>query len=106
MPLTGSDSASSGSHHRRPQSVGAAWVVNGIALCAIHHLAYDRNLMGIDPDGVVHISRRLLEETDGPMLTTGLQGFHGAPILQPKRADDRPDPELLEIRYERFREVA
>jgi putative restriction endonuclease len=82
---------------------GVASVVNGIALCAIHHLAYDRNLMGIDPRGVVHISRRLLDETDGPMLRTGLQGFHNAPILQPRRDAERPDPALLEVRYERFR---
>lgn len=85
---------------------GAATIANGIALCAIHHLAYDRNLMGIDPRGAVHISRRLLAEIDGPMLRTGLQGFHGAAILQPRRAADRPDPERLEIRFEQFRAVA
>ena len=68
---------------------GAATIANGIALCAIHHLAYDKNLMGIDPRGAVHISRRLLDEIDGPMLRTGLQGFHGAAILQP-RACSRP----------------
>ncbi|MBA3326841.1 MAG: HNH endonuclease [Solirubrobacterales bacterium] len=82
---------------------GGAAVVNGIALCAIHHLAYDRNLMGIDPDGVVHIAHRLREEQDGPMLKTGLQSFHGAGLLQPRRRDERPDPERLEVRFERFR---
>lgn len=85
---------------------GVAAVVNGIALCAIHHIAYDRNLMGIDPRGVVHIADRLLREADGPMLRTGLQGFHQAAILQPRRAVDRPDPERLEVRFERFRAVA
>jgi putative restriction endonuclease len=85
---------------------GAATIANGIALCAIHHLAYDRNLMGIDPRGAVHISRRLLDEIDGPMLRTGLQGFHGAAILQPRRAADRPDPGRLEVRFEQFRAVA
>ena len=85
---------------------GAATVPNGIALCAIHHLAYDRNLLGIDPEGSVHISRRLLEEADGPMLRQGLQGFHGAQILQPRRADERPDPERLEVRFEAFRAAA
>src|SRR4051812_12805563 len=45
---------------------GIAAVVNGLALCAIHHLAFDRNVLGIDPDAVVHIAKRLLEETDGP----------------------------------------
>ena len=85
---------------------GIASVVKGISLCAIHHLADDRHLRGIDPHGVVHISQRLLDETDGPMLRTGLQGFHRSPMVQPQRAADRPDPELLEVRYERFREAA
>ena len=85
---------------------GVATVVNGIALCAIHHLAYDRNLLGIDPDGVVHIARRLLDEIDGPMLRSGLQGFHGAAILQPRRRDEQPDPERLELRYGQFLAVA
>jgi putative restriction endonuclease len=67
---------------------GIASVVNGIALCAIHHLAYDRNVMGINPDGVVHISQRVLDETDGPMLKTGIQGFHLAEIAQPKRPEN------------------
>jgi putative restriction endonuclease len=81
---------------------GIATVVNGIALCAIHHLAYDRNLLGIDPGGVVHIASRLLQEIDGPMLRNGLQGFHGATILQPHHADERPDPRRLEVRFARF----
>jgi putative restriction endonuclease len=73
-----------------------------MALCAIHHLAYDRNLLGIDPDGVVHIARRLLDEHDGPMLREGLQGFHGSAIHFPRRTPDRPDPERLAVRFERF----
>jgi putative restriction endonuclease len=85
---------------------GGATVVNGIALCAIHHLAYDRNLLGIDPGGVVHIARRLLHEIDGPMLRSGLQGFHGTPILQPRRATERPDPERLEARFSQFSALA
>lgn len=86
---------------------GHATVVNGIALCAIHHLAYDRNLMGIDPEGVIHIGERLLREVDGPMLRTGLQGFHGASIRRPRRADEQPDPRRLELRFDEFsREAA
>lgn len=85
---------------RSPEGVAA--VVNGIALCAIHHLAYDRNLLGIDPEGVVHIAGRLLNEVDGPMLKTGLQGFHGKPISFPRRPADRPDPLKLQARFDRF----
>ena len=84
------------------EQAGVAAVVNGIALCAIHHLAFDRNLLGIDPEGVVHIAGRLLREIDGPMLRTGLQGFHGGRIAMPRRPGDRPDPHRLEVRFERF----
>jgi len=99
---------------KRPELVQAAHIVefadpdslsdvgNGLALCAIHHLAYDRNVMGIDPTGVVHIAKNVLEETDGPMLREGLQGFHGAAIVQPRRPADRPDPERLALRFDRF----
>jgi putative restriction endonuclease len=85
-----------------PEPEGIAAVINGLALCAIHHLAYDRNLLGIDPAGVVHIAKRLLEERDGPMLREGLQGFHGSRIHLPSREADRPDPVRLEARFDRF----
>jgi putative restriction endonuclease len=85
---------------------GIAAVVNGLALCAIHHLAYDRNLLGIDPEGVVHIATRLLAEIDGPMLRSGLQAFHGEAIVVPRMPADRPDPVRLESRFERFQRAA
>jgi putative restriction endonuclease len=88
------------------EPAGIAAVVNGLALCAIHHLAFDRNLLGVDPDCVIHIADRLLREVDGPMLRTGLQGFHGAKLTVPRRADDRPDPERLEKRFEAFARAA
>ena len=91
---------------RWASSSEVAAVVNGIALCAIHHLAYDRNLLGIDPTGVVHIGQRLLHEVDGPMLKTGLQGFHGGKILQPTRPEERPAPDRLALRFEEFSAAA
>jgi putative restriction endonuclease len=89
-----------------PEPEGVAAVVNGLALCAIHHLAFDRNLLGIDPGGEIHIAGRLLDEIDGPMLKTGLQGFHGAQIELPRRPVDRPDPVRLEARFGRFVDAA
>jgi putative restriction endonuclease len=91
---------------RDSDDLGIAAVVSGLALCAIHHRAYDRNLLGIDPRGVVHIGGRLLREIDGPMLGNGIQHFHGASILQPARSSDRPDPERLALRFEEFQELA
>lgn len=91
---------------RDTEPEGIAAVVNGIALCAIHHLAYDRNLLGIDPAGLVHIGARLLKEKDGPMLGQGIQGFHGAAIMRPRRPDDQPDPNRLAVRFGEFEHAA
>jgi putative restriction endonuclease len=89
-----------------PSPEGLATVANGLALCAIHHLAYDRNLLGIDAGGVVHIARRLRDEHDGPMLREGIQGFHGAEIRKPRLPAEHPDPDRLAIRFEEFEAVA
>ena len=77
-------------------------VPNGIALCKIHHAAYDRNLMGIRPDYQVAINSELLNEVDGPMLKHGLQEMHGSHIRLPRRAAARPDQDRLEVRFTEF----
>lgn len=82
---------------------GLALVTNGLALCKIHHAAYDRNLMGIDPDYTVRINAALLDEVDGPMLKHGLQEMHGATIVLPTNPNERPDRERLQARFELFR---
>jgi putative restriction endonuclease len=80
---------------------GEAVVANGLSLCSIHHRAFDEELVGISPDYDVHVSRRLLEEEDGPMLEV-LKGFHGRAIEIPRRRDWRPDRDRLAQRFERF----
>ncbi len=82
--------------------LGQPSVRNGLSLCAIHHLAYDRHVLGIDPAGTVHIASRLLDEEDGPMLRQGLQGFHLERISIPRRPQDRPDPDRLQLHYDGF----
>jgi putative restriction endonuclease len=82
---------------------GLPVVPNGLALCKIHHAAYDRNILGIRPDSVVEIHHRLLDELDGPMLRHGPQDHHGRPLMQlPRRRADRPDHDRLEERYAQF----
>src|SRR5439155_834556 len=80
---------------------GEAAVQNGLSLCAIHHRAFDQNLVGVSPDYIVHVSRRLLEDEDGPMLDL-LKGFHEVPLQVPTRAADRPDREHLGARFAQF----
>lgn len=82
---------------------GVASLPNGVALCTLHHTAFDRHVIGIRPDYVVEVRQDILDEVDGPMVVHGLQGFHGSLLRVPHNPSLRPDPRLLEERYERFR---
>lgn len=78
-------------------------VPNGLALCKIHHAAFDGMFLGVTPKGVIHVRPDLLREKDGPMLRHGLQGLHEQPIQRPRRTADHPDPDRLDVRYRKFR---
>ena len=84
---------------------GEPTVRNGLALCKLHHAAFDQNIMGIRPDLVVEISLAVLQEIDGPMLQHGIQGFHGSLLNVPRASQLRPDQSFLEERYELFRKA-
>lgn len=77
-----------------------------LAMCKIHHAAYDANIIGIRPDRVVEVRNDVLTEIDGPMLRHGLQAMHGTTIVLPRSRRDHPDRERLEERYEQFRGAA
>ncbi|NKY06215.1 HNH endonuclease [Cellulomonas hominis] len=81
---------------------GVPTTPNGLALCKIHHAAYDQDMLGITPDHVVHLDRELLAEVDGPMLRHGLQAMHGQRLTLPRRPRDAPSRDLLAWRWERF----
>jgi putative restriction endonuclease len=79
---------------------------NGLALCKIHHAAYDQNILGISPDRVVFINEAVLHEIDGPMLKHGIQDFHQERLRKlPRRPEDQPDPDRLGLRFEEFRKA-
>jgi putative restriction endonuclease len=82
---------------------GVPSVPNGVALCRLHHAAFDSNLLGIRPDYIVEVRRDILDEKDGPMLIHGIQGFHGKALVVPPKRSSWPDRSLLEARFERFR---
>ena len=82
---------------------GEPLVSNGLSLCKLHHAAFDRYFVGIREDYVVEVRPDILNESDGPMLIHGLQKIHGTKIIVPKLTELRPNPEFLNIRYERFR---
>jgi hypothetical protein len=65
---------------------GEPTVTNGVSLCVLRHTAFDRHIVGIRPDYRIEIRTDILEETDGPMLKHGLQGFQDELIHRPHRA--------------------
>ena len=90
-------------HIRSDAKGGEPIVPNGIAMCAIHHRAFDANILGVNPKYGIEIRHDVLEEIDGPTLQHALQGLHGEVLTLPKRKVERPRGDLLEERYEEFR---
>ena len=85
---------------------GEPVIPNGIALCKLHHAAFDHFFLSVRPDYTIEVRRDVLQESDGPMLKHGLQGMHLQRIELPTRAMLRPSPALLERRHQRFLELA
>jgi putative restriction endonuclease len=85
----------------KSSEAGEPVVSNGLALCSIHHRAYDHDLVGVSPDYDVRVSPRLLEDDDGPMLDL-LKTFDQQQIYVPRRAEWKPDRERLASRFQRF----
>lgn len=86
--------------------LGEPVVTNGLALCKIHHAAFDSNILGVRPDYVVEIRTDILKEVDGPMLKHGLQAHHGGKLILPRSEIERPDRDLLDLRYTEFQEAS
>lgn len=78
-------------------------VNNGLALCKIHHAAFDARMLGISPDLKVHIRQDLLTEVDGPMLEYGLKARHGQHLMKvPSHRLERPSADKLQISFNEF----
>ncbi|MGA3208406.1 MAG: HNH endonuclease [Syntrophales bacterium] len=81
---------------------GVPEVRNGIALCKLHHAAFDSYFLAIRPDYIVEVRKDIMDEEDGPMLMHGLQALHHSRIVLPTLKHLFPDPALLERRYTDF----
>jgi putative restriction endonuclease len=73
----------------KDERLGQPIVPNGIPLSKIRHAAFDAHLIGIDPDYRVHVSHRLLEQNDGPMLEA-MKRLEGGTIHPPTRSRQGP----------------
>jgi putative restriction endonuclease len=82
---------------------GRPEIPNGLALCKIHHGAFDVNILGVSPDYRIAIRADVLDEIDGPMLRHGLQDMDGHSIDVPRAERLKPNRDYLAERFERFR---
>ncbi len=62
---------------------GPPVVRNGLALCKMHHAAYDQKIVGISPDLTVHVNGRPL-------------------MVVPTVRKEKPDPDFLAQRFDEF----
>ena len=83
---------------------GPPSVRNGICMSALHHVAFDSHLIGVDPDYRVHVASPLREQLDGDLLAN-IKGIDGALLRLPKAREDWPDRRFLERRFRQFREM-
>lgn len=81
---------------------GEPRVSNGMALCKIHHSAFDQFFLTVTPEYRVIVRGDILRESDGPMLLHGLQELHEQRIYVPRGADRRPSSEALAARLQDF----
>jgi putative restriction endonuclease len=81
---------------------GMPEVPNGLALCKIHHAAFDLNILGIDADLIVHVRTDILSQRDGPMLQHGIKEMDRARIVVPHAAKLHPRRDYLRARFEQF----
>lgn len=73
---------------------------NGVALCALHHRAFDRAFVTFGPDFRIHMNREMTEELQATDHANGLDAFEQLlrPILAlPPDKKDRPAHQFIEM---------
>ena len=84
------------------KETGVPEVSNGLALCRLHHTAYDRHLLGIDADRRIHVATRA-KNIETTHLQTGLLKFEGGSLTHvPTSKQMHPDGDRLAEHFEDF----
>ena len=81
---------------------GEASVRNGVALSKLHHSAFDKHLIGIDPEFRIHVAGEVMRSKDGPLLELGIKALDQKKIKLPRRQDRWPAESFLERRFVEF----
>ena len=71
---------------------GKDTVPNGLALCSLHHVAFDRGAIGLDEELRVRISQDVV---GGDEVSRFLVDFNGVSLKEPQDKSLIPAPEFL-----------
>lgn len=86
--------------------VGASQLINnGIALSNIHHRAYDRGLIGIDPDYRIQVSEHISPNEENDFIQKAFKAYDQKLLHLPKNVKSRPDCDLLAQRFEHYKKL-
>lgn len=77
---------------------GRPEVPNGLALCSLHHEAFDRYLVDIDETYTIRLSETLRKERDGKVFEEAFLARDNMPMNLPRRLTDFPKREYLSLR--------
>jgi len=102
--LGNSDIGLEAAHVRWHAAGGQDTEENGLALCALHHKAFDRGAIGLDDDRCILVSQHVRSGAGSIEL---LVRFSGQPLIGPQRGCPPPtQPNIEWHRREVFREPA
>jgi putative restriction endonuclease len=78
---------------------GKPEIQNGLSMCSLHHRAFDRNILLVEPNYAVRLGKVPIAEEDQAAVRN-IREFEGKRLWLPKRKDLWPDPERLKDRLE------
>jgi putative restriction endonuclease len=84
---------------------GVAAVRNGLALCSLHHAAYDRDILRISPDYEIHVEQEWITPGDG-FARTALSEFEKRRLALPRDGAHHPSRDFLARRFDSKRSRA
>ncbi|MFD8099500.1 HNH endonuclease [Nocardia fluminea] len=88
------------------RTTGISGVENALCLCAIHHSAFEQNLLGVTPDCEVRIKQKIMNVTGDNMLHYVLQAAHTRALFHlPRKRSECPSAEMLAKRFADFQKA-
>lgn len=85
---------------------GEPVIDNGLALCKLHHYAYDANVIGVTAGKRIHVAPRILTMTGPTMLQDSLKSFHKRQLVVPATSHLQPAEPRLARRWKEFTSTA